>query len=127
MERIVVRINTTELGMTARDTPTAKAILKELPLQAVAQTWGDEIYFRVPVSAALEDDARDIVEKGEIAFWTGGSAIAIGYGRTPASRGDEIRLVTAVNVWADAHGDPAVLRDVRDGDPVWIGLARDAD
>lgn len=126
MERIVVRINTTELGMTARDTPTAKAILKELPLQAVAQTWGDEIYFRVPVSAALEDDARDIVEKGEIAFWTGGSAIAIGYGRTPASRGDEIRLVTAVNVWADAHGDPAVLRDVRDGDPVWIGLARDA-
>jgi hypothetical protein len=127
MERIVVRINTTELGMTARDTPTAKAILKELPLQAVAQTWGDEIYFRVPVSAALEDDARDIVEKGEIAFWTGGSAIAIGYGRTPASRGDEIRLVTAVNVWADAHGDPAVLRNVRDGDPVWIGLARDAD
>ena len=127
MERIVVRINTTELGMTARDTPTAKAILKELPLQAVAQTWGDEIYFRVPVSAALEDDARDIVEKGEIAFWTGGSAIAIGYGRTPASRGDEIRLVTAVNVWADAHGDPSVLRNVRDGDPVWIGLARDAD
>ncbi len=127
MERIVVRINTTELGMTARDTPTAKAILKELPLQAVAQTWGEEVYFRVPVSAALEDDARDIVEKGEIAFWTGGSAIAIGYGRTPASRGDEIRLVTAVNVWADAHGDPTVLRGVRDGDPVWIGLAHDAD
>ena len=127
MERIVVRINTTELGMIARDTPTAKAILKELPLQAVAQTWGEEVYFSVPVSAALEDDARDVVEKGEIAFWTGGSAIAIGYGRTPASRGDEIRLVTAVNVWADAHGDPAVLRAVRDGDPVWIGLADDAD
>ena len=127
MERIVVRINATELGMTARDTPTAKAILKELPLQAVAQTWGEEVYFRVPVSAPLEDEARDVVEKGEIAFWTGGSAIAIGYGRTPASRGDEIRLVTAVNVWADADGDPADLRDVRDGDPVWIGLARDAD
>ena len=65
MERIVVRINTAELGMTARDTPTAEAILKELPLQAVAQTWGEEVYFRVPVSAALEDDARDIVEKGD--------------------------------------------------------------
>ncbi len=127
MERIVVRINATELGMTTRDTPTAEAILKELPLQAVAQTWGEEVYFRVPVSAALEDGARDVVEKGEIAFWTGGSAIAIGYGRTPASRGDEIRLVTAVNVWADADGDPADLREVRDGDPVWIGLARDAD
>ena len=127
MERIVVRINTTELEMTTRDTPTAEAILKELPLQAVAQTWGEEVYFRVPVSAALEDDARDIVEKGEIAFWTGGSAIAIGYGRTPASRGDEIRLVTAVNVWADADGDPASLREARDGDPVWIGLAHDAD
>ncbi len=127
MERIVVRINTTELAMTTRDTPTAEAILKKLPLQAVAQTWGEEVYFRVPVSAALEDDARDIVEKGEIAFWTGGSAIAIGYGRTPASHGDEIRLVTAVNVWADADGDPTDLREVRDGDPVWIGLACDAD
>ena len=65
MERIVVRINTTELAMTTRDTPTAEAILKKLPLQAVAQTWGEEVYFRVPVSAALEDDARDIVEKGD--------------------------------------------------------------
>ena len=83
MERIVVRINAVELEMTPRDTPTARAILRELPQQAVAQTWGEEVYFHVPVSAALEADARDVVDKGEIAFWTGGSAIAIGYGRTP--------------------------------------------
>ena len=65
MERIVVRINAIELGMTTRDTPTAEAILKELPLQAVAQTWGEEVYFRIPVSAALENDAHDIVDKSD--------------------------------------------------------------
>ena len=127
MERIVVRINTIELELTPRDTPTARAILPELTQQSVAQTWGEEVYFHVPVSAALEADARDVIEKGEIAFWTGGSAIAIGYGRTPVSRGDEIRLVSAVNVWADAAGDLADLREVRDGDPVWIGRASEVD
>ena len=70
---------------------------------------------------------RATSSKGEIAYWTGGSAIAIGYGRTPVSRGDEIRLVSAVNVWADAVGDPADLRDVRDGDPVWVGRASEVD
>ena len=123
MERLVVRIHATELELAPRDTSTARAILRELPQRSVAQTWGEEVYFQVPVSAALEADARDVVDKGEIAFWTGGSAIAIGYGPTPASRGNEIRLVSAVNVWADAVGDPAALRVVRAGDPVWIGWA----
>ncbi len=121
MNRVLVRINRSELLLTARDTPTARAILGKLPIETVAQTWGAEVYFHVPVAADLEADARDVVEKGEIAFWAEGAAIAIGFGRTPASRGEEIRLVTAVNIWADADGDPAVFADVEDGDPVWVG------
>lgn len=115
MARVVIRVGDVELVARLRDTPTAAAVLAALPVESEARTWGDEVYFEVPVAAGLEDDARDVVEKGEIAFWVEGGAVAIGYGPTPASRGDEIRLAAAVNVWADAEGDPAILRGVSAG------------
>lgn len=113
----------TVLTARLRDTPTADAVWEALPFDAEARTWGEEVYFMVPVSAALEPDAKDVMAPGEIAFWADGSAIAIGYGRTPASRGDEIRLVTATNVFADAVEDVKVMAAVGDGDPITVERA----
>ncbi len=104
------------------DTPTARAIIENLPITSTAHTWGAEVYFPVPVNVPLENDARDMVEAGEIAFWVEGSCIAIGFGPTPLSRGDEIRLAARTNIWARATTPVSRLAAVREQDPVLVTL-----
>ncbi len=102
------------------DTPTAKLIEAALPLSGSVLTWGEEIYFEVPLAAAREHDARAVITPGEIAYWPEGHAIAIGFGRTPISQGNETRLASPCNIWAKAIGDVKTLGKVPAGTKVEI-------
>lgn len=111
------------LTATLDDTPTAQALRKALPLTSIARTWGEEVYFDTGVSVSRETDARQVVEPGTVAFWTEGDALALPYGPTPVSRGDECRLASPCNVLGRLDGDPRLLATVRDGDPVRVEAA----
>ena len=117
---ILIKAGPVDIRARLLDTPTAAAILRSLPIASRAQTWGEEVYFSTPVSCAREADARDVVTLGEIAFWPDGDAIAIGFGRTPVSRGEEIRLASPVNIWAMALDDVSRLKSVHAGEDVAI-------
>jgi len=122
MARIRFDFGDISLEAELLDTPTAKAIASALPITSAVLTWGEEIYFDVPVDVKREPDARAVITPGEIAFWPQGPAIAIGFGRTPISKGNETRLASPCNVFAKALGSVKVLAKVKTGTKVEVNL-----
>ena len=105
------------------DSPTALAIWDALPIEAQANTWGDEIYFGIPIQRGQEKDAREVVQMGELGYWTPGHAFCIFFGRTPASQGDEIRAASAVNIIGKVDGDARVFKKVKDSAAITLSKA----
>ena len=94
-------VNSKTINISLLDTKTAHIISKSMEFSSLISTWGDEIYFKTPIKGIkLEENARDTMDFGEIAYWVEGNSIAIGFGITPASINNEIRLVSKVNIWA---------------------------
>ncbi|KUN24360.1 hypothetical protein AQJ23_22620 [Streptomyces antibioticus] len=110
------------LTATLDDTPTTQALAQALPLVSTARTWGQEVYFDTGISVPRETNAQQVVEPGTVAFWTDGDALALPYGPTPISRGDECRLASPCNVLGRLDSDPGLLASARNGDPVRVEL-----
>ena len=122
MTRVRFDFGTLRLDAELFDTPTARAIAAALPLSSAVMTWGEEVYFEVPVKVAREKDARAVVTPGEVAYWPEGHCIALGFGRTPISQGNETRLASPCNIFARALGDVKALARVRAGTKVEVSV-----
>jgi hypothetical protein len=124
MER-KIRITAGQVSTEAvlNDSPTASKIWEALPIDGRANTWGDEIYFSIPVEAKQEKDARDIVAIGELGYWPPGSAFCIFFGRTPASTDERPRAASAVNILGKVQGDATAFKAVRSGTQVRLERA----
>ena len=102
---------------------TAGLVWDALPLESTASTWGDEIYFRTPVSTGESPDSRAVQEVGAVAYWPSGQALCLFFGPTPASSGNEPRAISPVNPVGMIEGDPQVLRSIRQGAGILVEQA----
>jgi hypothetical protein len=122
MPKITISWHAGTITAALRDTPTAHRLLDSLPISGRANVWGDEVYFSVSFSADPEPDAATVVDKGAVCFWLDGDALALLFGPTPVSQGDECRLISAANIVGMMEGDPSVLRTVGSGDVITIDI-----
>ena len=112
--KITVRVENIKADAELNDNETARKIWEALPIESTVNTWGDEIYFPVPVKIGLED-AKTVVAEGDLGYWPPGSAFCIFFGPTPMSQGDEIRPASPVNVFGRIAGDSKIFKKVTPG------------
>jgi len=117
-----IQISAAGVTVTAglNDSDTANAMWDALPITGRVQTWGDEIYFSIPVDVDEAEDAEETVDVGAVAYWPPGNALCLFWGPTPMSAPGEIRPASAVNVMGLIDGDPTILAGVPDGAEILV-------
>ena len=118
MKKLILKFNSKLFKINLRNTETSRLIANSIPINSKIQIWGEEIFFNTNLQIKLEDDAKEVMKLGELAFWTEGSAIAIGYGKTPVSIDQEIRLIGPCNVWADGNFKKSDFDNIKTGDEI---------
>uniref|UniRef100_A0A7C2I389 Cyclophilin TM1367-like domain-containing protein n=1 Tax=Ammonifex degensii TaxID=42838 RepID=A0A7C2I389_9THEO len=115
--RMMITAGDVTVEAELNDSATARAIWEALPLTGTVNTWGDEIYFHIPLTLPPEN-LQELVEMGAAAYWPDGPALCFFFGPTPVSKGSEIRPASPVNVWGQIQGDARVLKRVRAGEAI---------
>jgi uncharacterized protein len=120
MKDIVISAAGVTIKVQLSNTPTAMAIWNALPIEGTVNTWGDEIYFDIPVKLPQEPDARADVDVGELGYWPVGQCFCIFFGPTPMSTGTKPRAASPVNVFGRVTGDSRALKSIGDGETITV-------
>ena len=120
MKKIKIKFSNNFIIVELNNTDTAKKIYDLCPIKSLTNTWGNEIYFETAIKVKKDKTAKDIINLGEIAYWVEGSSIAIGFGPTPISKADEIRLVTKANIIGKTKSNLSLLGMVNSGEIVIV-------
>ncbi len=118
-KKITITVKDIKMSAELNDSETAQKIWEALPIEGSVNTWGDEIYFSIPVDVGLEN-AKAVVSEGDLGYWPPGNAFCIFFGLTPTSQGDEIRPASPVNIFGKVIGDPKAFKKVRSGAKIII-------
>jgi len=124
-KKIKIKAGKVDAEAILNDSATARKVWAALPIEAKANTWGDEIYFAIPVKAPLEKSAQELVEVGDLGYWPSGNAFCIFFGPTPMSRGNEVRPASAVNVIGRVSGDAGVFKKIPPGSKIRVEAAEE--
>jgi len=119
IKKITIKTEDLKVDAGLNDSNTAQKIWEALPIEGSVNTWGDEIYFSIPVNIGVEN-AEEVVSEGDLGYWPPGNAFCIFFGLTPASQGDEIRPASPVNVFGKIIGDSKVFKKVSSGAKIII-------
>ena len=119
VKKITIKTEDLKVDAGLNDSNTAQKIWEALPIEGSVNTWGDEIYFSIPVNIGAEN-AEEVVSEGDLGYWPPGNAFCIFFGPTPASQGDEIRPASTVNIFGKIIGDPKVFKKVSSGAKIII-------
>lgn len=125
MKNIIISVDEHRLKAQLNDCETAKKIHNALPVEGTVKTWGDEIYFDIPVEINQAKDAVADVEVGTLGYWPVGSAFCIFFGKTPVSTGDKPRAASPVNIFGVVMDDPTILKSVEDGARITVSKAQE--
>jgi uncharacterized protein len=110
---IIIKVKGIVLKAELFNTATAKAIADLLPIEMMSEEWGDEFYFEIPVEMSLDETATIKVRSGDIGYWPPGNSIAIFFGPTPISRGEDPVPASDVNLVGRILGDAGILRQAK--------------
>ena len=121
---VIIKIGELKLSAELNDSPSAEKIKLLLPLEFSMSRWGDEYYGNCGIDAELSQDARDVMEVGELAVWPAGNALCIFFGPTPVSKGNEPMAISPVNHVGKLIGNSAVLEKLGDSIRVRIEISK---
>jgi hypothetical protein len=120
LKNITIQFDELSFEAQLNENPTADEIWKQLPFESRVNTWGEEIYFEIPVNIPQEPDAREIVAVGELGYWPAGQAFCIFFGPTPVSTDERPRAYSPVNIFGEILADHSQLKGIEDGQRVKV-------